>query len=147
MARAAFAGRRSPDLLASLWILLLLAGRRGGRPPRGGATREDLEAGTQGRAGLAASAGAGDEDGCGKTVVLEREGARRARSSAEVPLLAADGLCGDLQGRRCPRAVARWWSSVFVFYAGDVAGASACSVPLRRTSVLRFRTSSLYVVL
>ena len=36
---------------------------------------------------------------------------------------AADGLCGDLQGRRCPRAVVRRRSAVFVFFAGDVAGA------------------------
>ena len=36
---------------------------------------------------------------------------------------AADGLCGDLQGRRYPWAVVRRWSVVLVFFAGDVAGA------------------------
>ena len=94
---ARWGSARSPSAAALLgapaWrARLLVAGdlricRRGGRPPRGGATREDSEAGTQGQARLAASASAGDEDGCGKVVLLEREGARRARSSAEAPPL------------------------------------------------------------
>ena len=82
VARAAFGVRGSPDLSVFLRFLLLLAGRRGGRSPRGGASLEVPEAGTQGLASLAAAASAGDEDGCGKVVVLKREGARRTRSSA-----------------------------------------------------------------
>ena len=82
VARAVFGGRGSPDLAAFLRFFLLLAGQRGGRPPRCGATREDPEAGIQGWARLAASASAGDDDDCGKVVVLERKGARRTRSSA-----------------------------------------------------------------